>query len=206
MTGFEPFGGERRNPSQEIARRLEGRVFAGHRVIGRTLPCVFGESRRQLDALLRAARPALVICLGVAAGRGEITPERVALNVIDARIPDNRGCQPADRPVVPHGPVAYWSGLPIKLIVAALKRAGIPAAVSETAGTFVCNEVFYGLMHRLRRRPGVLGGFIHVPGLPGQHAAGPTLELETMTEGIAIAIRMTLEHAGPVRARDPAGG
>jgi pyroglutamyl-peptidase len=131
----------------------------------------------------------LVVCVGQAGGRAEITPERVAINVDDARIPDNADRQPVDRPVVRGGPVAYWSTLPIKAVVETLTQRGIPAAVSQTAGTFVCNHVFYGLMHELRRTRAVRGGFIHVPSLPEQAKPGqPSLPLATMVTAIAAAI------------------
>jgi pyroglutamyl-peptidase len=193
VTGFEPFGGEPRNPSQEIARALDGRIIAGRRVVVAVLPCVFGAANRELARLLRLHRPSLVVCVGQAGGRAEITLERIAINVDDARIADNADAQPLDRPIVRGGPAAYWSTLPIKAIVRELKRRGMPAAVSQTAGTFVCNHVFYGLMRALRRRRGVRGGFIHVPFLPGQATRGqPSLPLATMTEAIALAIQVAL--------------
>lgn len=192
LTGFEPFGGEARNPSQEIARALDGRMIAGRRVAGAVLPCVFGASLVNLKTLLRAHRPELVVCLGQAGGRAEITPERVAINVDDARMPDNAGAQPVDRPVIRRGPAAYWSTLPVKAIVMALRAEGIPAAVSQTAGTFVCNHVFYGLMHALKSGRGVRGGFIHVPFLPEQAKSGqPSLSLADMTAGVVRAIEVS---------------
>lgn len=163
ITGFEPFGGDRRNPSAEIAQALEGRQIGGRKIVGAVLPCVFGKSRRILRGLVRKHRPELVICLGLAATRPEITPERVAINVDDARIPDNAGQQPVDRSIVRGGPTAYGSTLPIKAMVAAIERRGIAASVSSSAGTFVCNHVFYGLLHDLRRNRSVRGGFVHVP-------------------------------------------
>lgn len=193
VTGFEPFGGAARNPSQEIARALDGRRVSGWTLRGAVLPCVFGASREELLRLLRLHRPRVVLCLGLAAGRPAITPERVAINVDDARLPDNRGAQPVDVPVVRRGPAAYWSRLPIKAIVAALQERGFPAAVSQTAGTFVCNHVFYGLMHALRRRPGVRGGFIHVPATPEIAAAGePSLPLESQVDAIALAAEVAV--------------
>ena len=204
VTGFEPFGGESENPSQEIAQQLNGHVVARHRLIGRILPCVFGAANQELRGLLDEFQPAAVICVGQAGGRKEITPERVAINVDDARIPDNAGAQPVDRPVVPRGPAAYWSTLPIKAIVRALRARGIPAAVSQTAGTFVCNHVFYGLMHELRRQKKVRGGFIHVPFLPEQARAGqPSLTLETMTAAIGAAVAVALRIRRDARS---AGG
>jgi pyroglutamyl-peptidase len=193
ITGFEPFGGDARNPSQEIACALDGRVIAGCRVAGVVLPCVFREAMTELNRQLRARRPARVICLGMAGGRREITPERIAINVDDARIADNAGVQPVDVPIVRDGPAAYWSKLPVKAIVAALQQRGIPAAVSQTAGTFVCNHVFYGLMHALHHRRGIRGGFIHVPWLPEQAEPDQSsLPLATMIEAIVVAAEVSV--------------
>src|SRR5471032_1508023 len=166
LTGFESFGGESVNPSWEIARALDGWVVEGHTVRAMQLPCAFGDALRMLDEALAAQRPDLVMCLGQAGGRAEISVERVALNVDDARIPDNLGRQPIDAAVVPGGPAAYFSTLPIKAIARDVRATGIPAAVSNTAGTFVCNHVFYALMHSLATRPELArarGGFVHVP-------------------------------------------
>jgi pyroglutamyl-peptidase len=204
LTGFEPFAGELINPSGEIARQLHGAEIGGHRVVGALLPCVFGAAVTELKKQIRAAKPALIVCVGQAGGRTEITPERVAINVDDARIPDNAERQPVDRPIVRGGPAAYWSTLPIKAIVAKLRQRDIPAAVSQTAGTFVCNHVFYGLMHELRRQRKIRGGFIHVPFLPEQAKAGQaSVPLETMTAAIACAIEVTLRTKRDART---AGG
>jgi pyroglutamyl-peptidase len=204
LTGFEPFAGEAINPSAEIARQLHGVEIAGHRVVGALLPCVFGAASLELKKQIRATKPALVVCVGQAGGRTEITPERVAINIDDARIPDNAGRQPIDRSIVRGGPAAYWSTLPIKAIVAELRKREIPAAVSQTAGTFVCNHVFYGLMHALRRQKGVRGGFIHVPFLPEQAKAGqPSLPLGTMTNAIAGAVEVAIRTRRDARS---AGG
>lgn len=193
ITGFEPFGGSTVNPSEEIARNLHGREIAGHEVIAALLPCVFGTAIVELRRQVRAVKPSLVICLGQAGGRTAITPERVAINVDDARIPDNAGTQPVDRPVVRGGPAAYFSTLPVKAIVAGLRAEGVPAEVSQTAGTFLCNHVFYGLMHALRLRPGVRGGFIHVPYLPEQALKGESsLAFEKLARAIARATEIAL--------------
>lgn len=195
VTGFEPFGDEVVNPSGEIARQLHGLTVRRSRVVAGLLPCVFGASRQELGRLLSRHEPDVVICLGLAAGRSGITPERVAINRDDARMADNAGRQPVDRPVVRGGPVAYWSTLPIKAIVAALQAKGIPASVSQTAGTYVCNHVFYDLMHRLQadfrgRTP--RGGFIHVPCATGSGERRESLPLETLVEGIRVAVETTL--------------
>ena len=205
LTGFEPFGGETINPSGEIARQLHGSVIGGHRVVGALLPCVFGAALTELKKQIRATKPVLVICTGQAGGRAGITPERVAINVDDARIADNAGQQPVDRPIVRGGPAAYWSTLPVKAITVELRRRDVPAAVSQTAGTFVCNHVFYGLMHELRRQKKVRGGFIHVPFLPEQAKAGqPSLPLATMTAAIEAATAVALKTRRDVRTADGA--
>ena len=191
ITGFEPFDGAAENPSALIALRFNGSCIAGHEVIGAVLPCVFRVSIRKLKQLMRQHEPALVICLGQAGGRAAITPERVAINLDDARIADNAGAQPMDRPIVRGGPAAYWSTLPIKAMVQTLRAAGVPAEISQTAGTFVCNHVFYGLMHELRRQRRVRGGFIHVPGLPSQ--GKPAMSLARMEEGIRLAVATAIQ-------------
>ena len=200
VTGFEPFGGEKINPSEEIARELNGRVIQGRMVVGRILPCVFGAANAELRRLIREVKPELVIAVGQAGGRAEITPERVAINVDDARIPDNTGARPIDTAVVARGPAAYWSTLPIKRIVAAMRSRGIPAAVSQTAGTFVCNHVFYGLMHALKSQRSVRAGFIHVPFLPEQAGKGQaSLSQEKMAEAIAVAVDISLRTRRDLR-------
>jgi pyroglutamyl-peptidase len=202
ITGFEPFGGEARNPSGEIAQALDGKIIAGRRVAGAVLPCEFGRAIEELRNWRRRHRPELVICLGVAAGRSAITPERVALNVDDARIADNAGRAPLDRPVVRGGPVAYWSTLPIKAMVAAARASGAPAEVSQTAGTFVCNHVFYGLMHSLRRSRGVRGGFVHLPAMAEAAPAGaPALPLATMIRAVVAMTATALRARRDQRVR-----
>ncbi len=195
LTGFEPFGGESVNPSWEIARALDGWVCEGLTVRAVRLPCAFGDALRTLDDALAQHRPELVMGLGQAGGRAEISIERVAVNVDDARIPDNLGRQPIDAAVEAEGPAAYFSTLPIKALAHDLRAAGIAAAVSNTAGTFVCNHVFYALMHRLATRPAlaqVRGGFVHVPYTPEQVAGRPgvaAMALATQVEGIRQALR-----------------
>ena len=209
LTGFEPFGGEPVNPSWQVALALHGEVMAGAQVVALQLPCVFGAALTVLQQALRQHRPQLVLALGQAAGRCELTPERVAINVDDARIADNAGARPIDQPVVPGGPAAYFSSLPIKAMVAALREAGVPAAVSQTAGTFVCNHVFYGLMHTLntaRGRAGVRGGFMHLPLLPEQAArlpGQPSLPLATQVAGVRLALAAALAQHEDLHA---AGG
>lgn len=198
LTGFEPFGGETVNPSWEAVRRLDGKMIGGGIIVARSLPVAFGESRTALGKILRELRPRIVICTGQAGGRRGLSIERVALNVDDARIPDNHGRQPVDTPVVRGGPAARWSTLPIKAIARAWRDAGIPASVSQSAGTYVCNHVFYGLMHALAKtKGGARGGFIHVPYSTAQaaaHSGRPGMPIATMARALEIAVAATLAH------------
>lgn len=196
LTGFQPFAGETVNPSAEIARALDGEVIEGHTVVGVVLPCVFGEAIAALKGHLARTEPALVICVGQAGGRASISFERVAINLDDARIPDEAGQQPRDRPVIEGGPAAYFSSLPVKAMAHALGAAGVPAEVSHTAGTFVCNHVFYGLMHALSGGSGTRGGFVHVPFTPEQAArhGAQGLALDEQIRGTRLAIAAALTH------------
>lgn len=190
LTGFDPFGGAARNPSWLAAHALQGRSIAGHRVIAAQLPTVFGSSLGELAGLLKQHRPALVLCLGLAGGRNALSLERVAINLNDARMADNAGEQPIDSAVVPGGPAAYFSSLPIKAMLQALQQAGIAAELSQSAGTFVCNQVFYGLMQALAARPGVVGGFIHLPPMPEQAARHPQTQTMPLAEQLAAMRRV----------------
>ncbi|VTU40384.1 Pyrrolidone-carboxylate peptidase [Variovorax sp. PBS-H4] len=205
LTGFEPFDQDALNPSWEAVRALQGWRCAGATVQARRISCVFGVALQELDAAIGELQPQLVIGVGQAGGRAEITPERVAINVDDGRICDNAGCQPIDMPVVAGAPAAYFSTLPIKAMVRDLRAAGIPAAVSNSAGTFVCNHLFFGLMHRLSTRPlatGVRGGFIHIPYLPEQAArfpGAPSMALDTVIAALRIAVATALTVRQDVR-------
>lgn len=193
LTGFEPFGGERVNPSWLAVQALQGREIAAHRLVAAQLPTVFGAARTELAALLHRHRPVLVMCVGQAGGRSAVSFERVAINVDDARIPDNAAAQPVDQPIEPQGPAAYFSTLPIKAMRQALLEAGVAAEVSQTAGTFVCNHVFYGLMHLLATDPLLAhtrGGFVHVPWLPEQGT--PAMALPELVRGLQLAVQCAL--------------
>ena len=201
LTGFAPFDGEDVNPSWEVVARLDGMMLDGHRIVARRLPVAFGAALDALADALRDTSPVLVLCVGQAGGRAQLSLERIAINVDDARIPDNAGARPIDRPVVEDGPAAYFTDLPIKAMLAALREARIPAEVSQTAGTFVCNHVFYGLMHALRRRA-TRGGFIHIPYSPEQarqHPGAPSLEVATVREGLRLALQVALTTTSDAR-------
>ncbi|RYF02663.1 MAG: pyroglutamyl-peptidase I [Oxalobacteraceae bacterium] len=195
LTGFEPFNGADVNPSWEAARALDGWSGPGFQVAARELPCVFGRANLALFDAIDALQPDIVIAVGQAGGRHEISVERVALNVDDATIPDNAGQQPVDATIADGGPAAYFSTLPIKAIVRALRLRGFPAGVSQTAGTFVCNHVFYGLMQHAQGR-GIKAGFIHVPFLPQQVAgradAAPSMALNDVIDGLRIAVEVVV--------------
>lgn len=198
VTGFDPFGGEAINPAWESVKRLTEIESGEYRIVARQLPTVFGKSVELLLQAIREISPDLVFCIGQAGGRADISIERVAINVDDARIPDNAGKQPIDTPIVEGGPVAYWSSLPIKAIVKEMRAKGIPASVSQTAGTFVCNHLFYGLMHAIAKEyPAVRGGFVHIPYLPEQaakHPGQPSMSVETIVNGLQIAIETAVNH------------
>ena len=198
ITGFEPFERDSVNPSWQVAQALHGSLCDGAMVHAVQLPCAFGRAVEHLDQALDLWRPQLVLALGLAGGRSEVSLERVAINVDDARIVDNAGQQPIDTAVVNNAPAAYFSTLPIKAIVRDLRAAGLPGAVSNTAGTFVCNHVFYALMHRLASDAvwsQTRGGFIHLPYLPEQaarHFGAPSMALATQVQALQVVMRTAL--------------
>ena len=203
LTGFAPFGTETTNPSWDAIQGLQGSVIEGLRIVCVQLPCEFDISLAVLQRAMKESQPKIVVCLGQAGGRSDISIERVAININDARIPDNARQQPIDTPVVQGGPVGYFSTLPIKTLVHTLSRHGIPASVSHSAGTYVCNHVFYGLMHALPHFPCVKSaGFVHVPYSPAQATAHPgasSMEIATMTEAVRIIVATTLRTTHDVR-------
>lgn len=210
ITGFQPFGGEEQNPSWMLASALAGLQTIQDttvEVVATELPTVFGVSSQRLRAVISERRPEVVLCLGQAGGRTALTPERVAINVDDARIADNDGQQPVDVPVVPGGPAAYFSSLPIKRMVRDMRAAGIPAEVSQTAGTFVCNHVFYALMHMAATEFPFIWrcGFMHVPYLPIQvlGRSSPSMSFQLMKQGIEAALPAILS---PIADAPLAGG
>jgi pyroglutamyl-peptidase len=202
VTGFEPFDRDKINPSREAVRLLGKRV-GSLRVETAILPCSFAKSTKALSRALERTKPDIVLCTGLAGGRPELCLERVAINVQDARIKDNDRKQPIDKPVVKNGPAAHFATLPIKACVAALRKAGLPAAVSNTAGTFVCNHIFYALMDIAAGHPiPMRGGFLHVPYAPEQVArlgAAPSMAIEDIARGIEIILTVSATRLGDIR-------
>ena len=204
VTGFEPFGGDRVNPALAALPLLAVRLGALE-IATQPLPCLFGRALAVLEDAVATVAPDFVLCVGLAGGRPALSLERVAINIDDARIPDNAGEQPIDRPIVAGGPAAYFATLPVKAAVAALRADGLPAVVSNTAGTFLCNHVFYGLQHlAATRRPGLRGGFLHVPYLPEQAAArhdgAASMVLADIVRGIEIVLQTAAARTDDIAA------
>ncbi len=192
VTGFEPFAGASENPSRRAVLDLAADPPPGVRLVTLILPVTYRGAGPALQSALRGHRPDVVIATGLAGGRAEISVERVAINVDDARIADNAGEQRVDTPVVPDGPAAYFAGLPIKSVSAAIRSAGVPAQVSQTAGTFLCNHVFYLACHFAAvEAPWLRAGFLHLPWLPEQailHPGEPSMALASIVAGLRAAI------------------
>lgn len=197
ITGFDPFGGEKINPAWEAVRALPDNID-GIEVVKLQIPTVFKKSAKKLFENIDSVKPDVVICVGQAGGRYEFSVERVAINVDDGRIPDNDGYQPVDSPVFEDGENAYFSTLPIKAIVEEVKKAGIPAAVSNTAGTYVCNHIMYSLLYYLNKNNlNIKGGFIHVPFIPEQVVEKkntPYMELTRITKALEISIKAIRDY------------
>ncbi len=192
VTGFEPFGGEERNPSAEVVAVLPDAI-GGAEIVKRILPVTRFEASRAVAEAVEAHRPDVVLSIGQAGGRGAVSVERVAINLDDYSIPDNGGNQPKEEPVVPGGPAAYFSPLPVRGMAEAIRAAGIPAEVSLSAGSFVCNHVLYSACHLLAERyPHARAGFIHIPFLPEQAASKPgnvpSLPLEDAVRAVECGI------------------
>jgi pyroglutamyl-peptidase len=194
VTGFDPFGGDEVNPSSLAVGKLKKRI--GKIVVHTAeLPTSYARSAEVLRAAITKAKPDIVLCVGQAGGRTELCLERVAINVQDARIRDNDGKQPIDKPVVADGPAAHFATLPIKACVAEMRKAGLPAAVSNTAGTFVCNHIFYALMDIAASHPlPMRGGFLHIPYVPEQAArlgGAPSMSVSDIVRGIEIILEVS---------------
>ncbi len=205
VTGFEPFGGEHVNPALEAVMKIDNKL--DHiEVIKAKLPVVFHQSISLLKQLIESHKPNVVICVGQAGGRTSITLERVGINVDDARIPDNEGNTPVDQKINPNGPDAYFSSLPIKAIVSAINESGIPANVSNTAGTYVCNHILYGLCdYIVSNSLEIKGGFIHVPFAPEQVVKNPgqaSMSIENIVSAIETAIKLSCRVTKDIAVAD----
>ena len=185
ITGFDPFDGATVNPSWEAVKLLPDTV-GDYELYKLQIPTVFGLAPKTVLEKAAQIQPDVIISVGQAGTRPAVTPERIGINVRDARITDNAGISPKDEPIVPGGPDGLFSTLPIKAMIAAIQEAGLPASVSNTAGTFVCNDVLYSLLHHYAGS-NVRCGFIHVPWLPEQ--GQPSLPLESTAKALEIAIR-----------------
>ena len=206
VTGFDPFGGEKINPALETIKRLPDTIL-GAQIIKLEIPTVVGKSLAKIKEAVEKENPDVVLSIGQAGGRSEITVERIGINIDDCRIPDNEGNQPIDEPVVKGGPAAYFVTVPIKAIVENIKAHNIPASISNTAGTFICNHVCYGVAHLVAQRTAagkpMKSGFIHIPFLPeqviGKPALTPSMSLETIVSGITHALEAIVEHGSDIK-------
>ena len=192
VTGFDPFGGESVNPAYEAVKLLPD-VIGGAEIFKLEIPTVFSLSGPAVEEGIRKYQPDVVICVGQAGGRASISVEKVAINFVDARIPDNNGEQPLDEPLQADGPAAYFATLPVKAMVQHVKEAGLPCYLSFTAGTYVCNSIMYNVLYMCEKRyPGIRAGFIHVPYACGQVIdkanTTPSMPLETIAKSLEYAI------------------
>jgi pyroglutamyl-peptidase len=202
VTGFEPYGTHTVNPSQELAKLLDGRRVGACAVATAVLPVHHREATRHVSLLLAEMAPVAVVHLGLAEGRTRLGLERVALNVMDYRIPDNAGYRAEGEPCVPEGPAAYFASLPLPEILAALTVEGVPAYVSNTAGTYLCNQTLYGTLHEIAQRERMArAGLVHLPLLPAMVAASgldqPSMDLALMLRGVETVLRIVAETIDP---------
>ena len=197
VTGFDPFGGEKVNPALEAVKSLPSEIH-GAEIRWVEIPTVFYKASEVLEAEIEKYQPDVVLCFGQAGGRASLTPERVAINQDDARIPDNQGNQPIDTPIREDGQAAYFSTLPIKAMVKAIKEEGLPATVSNTAGTFVCNHLMYQALYLADKKfPNMRAGFMHIPYMTEQVVNKPNTASMCLTDivrGIEAAIGAIVDH------------
>lgn len=204
LTGFEPFADDATNPSGDAVRLVAASWAGPEHLVTAVLPVTFDGAAAELRALIAQHSPDIVIATGLAGGRTAVTPERVAINLIDARIPDNSGAQPSDEPSLVAGPAAFFTTLPVKAIVRDASAAGIPTALSTTAGTFVCNHVFYQALDAASARPGMRAGFVHVPYAAESAPVGaPSLPLADIAHALTIAVRASIDTTADIEV---AGG
>lgn len=202
VTGFDPFGKETINPAIEAVKRLEDEIAGAH-IIKLEIPTIAHTSLKVIEKAIAEYEPDMVLSIGQAGGRSDITVERIGINIDDYRIQDNAGNQPVDEKIFEDGPAAYFVNLPIKAMVKSMREAGIPASISNTAGTFVCNHVTYGVRYLLEKRgKGQKSGFIHIPYLPSQvidKPGQPSMALECIVKGLTAAITAMVNHVEDVK-------
>lgn len=195
ITGFDPFGGENINPALEAVKKLPDTICNAE-IIKLEIPTVFRKSLEKIEENIIKHNPDIVISVGQAGGRSGITPERIAINIDDARIPDNETKQPIDIPIFEDGENAYFTNLPIKAMIKEMKLAEIPCSISNTAGTFVCNHVMYGILYMASKKyPNIKGGFIHVPYIPSQVLEKPnmpSMSIENIVKGLELCIKVAV--------------
>lgn len=199
VTGFDPFGGEVMNPAWKAVKALPDSILDA-KIIRLEIPTVFEKSAQIVQQAIEKEQPDVVIHVGQAGGRFCVTPERIAINLDDARIPDNEGNQPIDQVIQAKGPAAYFSTLPVKAMVEAIKKAGLPAAVSNSAGVFVCNHIMYQTLHFIHQKAqNIQAGFIHVPYIPQQvldKPNQPCMNLADITRSLEKAIEAVIHFQG----------
>ncbi|MBO0432576.1 pyroglutamyl-peptidase I [Enterococcus sp. DIV0660C] len=198
VTGFDPFGGDKVNPAYEAVKKMPAEI-AGAEIIKLEVPTVFGKSSQVVREAIKEHQPEIVICVGQAGGRSAVSFERVAINLAEARIPDNEGNQPFDTVLEEDGPAAYFTTLPIKAMTKNVHDHGLPAYISYTAGTFVCNDIMYRLLHVLHTEfPTIRGGFIHVPFSPDQVIDRPvgtaSMSLDDIADSLTYAVEAAIEN------------
>lgn len=202
ITGFDPFGGESINPAWEAVKMMKDEI-AGAEIVKMQIPTVVGKSIEKIHDKMREINPDVVLSIGQAGGRFGVTPERVAINITDARIPDNEGNQPIDAPIFADGPAAYFTNLPVKAMVESIKNAGYPSVLSNTAGTYICNHVMYGILYYIDKEfPNVRGGFIHVPYAASQvvnKPGTPSMAIADITASLEAAVQAAVENTQDIK-------
>ncbi|MGG5359111.1 MULTISPECIES: pyroglutamyl-peptidase I [unclassified Enterococcus] len=203
VTGFDPFGGDKVNPAYEAVKKMPDEI-AGAEIIKLEIPTVFGKSGAVLKEAIQQHQPEVVICVGQAGGRAAVSMERVAINLAEARIPDNEGNQPFDTALEEDGDTAYFTSLPIKAMVKNINDHGLPAYISYTAGTFVCNDIMYRLLYMIDKEfPTIRGGFIHVPFSPDQvidrPVGTPAMSLEDIAASLTYAVEAAVENEQDIK-------
>ncbi len=197
VTGFDPFGGEPINPAIESVKKLPDNI-AGAKIIKLEIPTVRKKSLEKIEKAINEHNPDVILSIGQAGGRFDISIERVGINLDDFRIPDNEGNQIIDEPIFPDGENSYFVKLPVKAMVQNVQKNNIPASVSYTAGTFVCNHVLYGVLYLIEKKyEGKKSGFIHIPFLPQQVVDKrnmPSMELNTIVKGLTAAIEAIVKN------------